>query len=449
MKTPVHALPGVSNRRRDLLILGAIALVALVARLVPLARGESVWTQPDTAKYVALANGLRAGCGFAQWTGRCGSPELERTPGYPLFLAAAGNLPTAIVIQALLGAAICLLVGLYGWWRWGIAVGAIASLVLALDVPTILMGNSLVSETLFTAFLVMAILLLLVGTSGKFSERETSAIFFVSGCLVAAATLVRPIGEMLFLVIPPWLYFACGYGVRRTVWLSTLFLCTPAMVLLGWSYRNYRTNGLWLMSSQAAIQLYDYRAAGVVAALSGRSQADVLNEFSDRTGGWEPEHPKEMERAAIRIMISHPIITMTMTLKGIANNCFLPNRTDLANLLQCSSKGASEDASAIAKANSLMGCPSMIVLVVFQIIMLAFVWVGVVLALMDSRPAYRELCILLAIAALLILAAAGPEAYSRFRVPAIPIIAIVAAYGWVAASKRRRPAIRQSTEQAA
>ncbi len=39
---------------------------------------------------------------------------------------------------------------------------------------------------------------------------------------------------------------------------------------------------------------------------NGRTLGDVMIELSGKTGGWDPDHPKEMEREAIRIMIAHP-----------------------------------------------------------------------------------------------------------------------------------------------
>jgi hypothetical protein len=430
-------------------ILGAIAAVALMVRLIPLRHSGTSWAmQPDSVKYVALADGLRAGCGFAQWAGRCGRAELERTPGYPIFLVASGSLRSAIVAQAVLGVATCLMVGLYAWWRWGVVVGALSSLLLCLDVPSIVIGSSLVSEALFTTILTGAIVLLLIGVPDRVGERRTSLIFFAAGCVLAVATMVRPIGETLFLVIPPWLLLACGFDLRKTIRLSLLSLCIPVIVVLGWSYRNYRARGVWTISSQGAIQLYDYREAGVIAALKGRTQGDVLTELSGRTGGWDPDHPKEMEREAMRIMLAHPLITASMTLKGIAKNCFLPNRTDVEKLMNCTSAGVSETAGTIQKIKAAIGCPAVFTIMIFQIIAIILTWSGIALALWHSRPAYQELCLLLAVAALLVLAAAGPEAYSRFRVPAMPMIAIAASYGWVAL-RRHAPSIRQGAEQAA
>ena len=54
------------------------------------ASGYSVGPQyPDSIGYMRLADGLRTGCGFApRWqNGTCGPAEIERTPGYPVFLA--------------------------------------------------------------------------------------------------------------------------------------------------------------------------------------------------------------------------------------------------------------------------------------------------------------------------------------------------------------------------
>jgi hypothetical protein len=444
-----HTRSGASTGRSPLFILGAIAVAALIVRLAPLHHSGTSWAmQPDSVKYVALAKGLTAGCGFAQWAGRCGRAELERTPGYPLFLAASRSLRSSIVAQALLGATTCLMVGLYAWWRWGMIVGALSSLVLCLDVPSIVIGSSLVSEALFTTLLTGAIVLLLIGVSERVGERGASLIFFAAGGFLAVATMVRPIGETLFLVIPPWLLLACEFDLRKAIRLSVLSLSIPVIVVLGWSYRNYRARGVWTISSQGAIQLYDYREAGVIAVLNGRSLGDVMTELSGKTGGWDPDHPKEMEREVIRIMIMHPLITAGMTLKGIAKNCFLPDRTDVANLMNCTSAEVSATAGGIQKIKAAIGCPSVFALMIFQIIVTMLTWGGIVLALWYSRPGYKELCLLLAVAALLLLAAAGPESYSRFRVPAMPMIAIAASYGWVAL-RRHAPSIRQGAEQAA
>jgi hypothetical protein len=67
----------------------------------------------DSPRYLELAEGMRAGCGFARWIGHCASAEVLRTPGYPFFFALVPNVRTAVAVQGVIGAAVCLMVGLF------------------------------------------------------------------------------------------------------------------------------------------------------------------------------------------------------------------------------------------------------------------------------------------------------------------------------------------------
>jgi hypothetical protein len=69
-------------------VLGLVSIAAVTLRMLPLVREGSQWALvPDSDLYLRLADGLRSGCGFAAVLhGKCGSPEVLRTPGYPLFL---------------------------------------------------------------------------------------------------------------------------------------------------------------------------------------------------------------------------------------------------------------------------------------------------------------------------------------------------------------------------
>jgi hypothetical protein len=73
-------------------------------------------------------------------------------------------------------------------------------------------------------------------------------------------------------------------------------------------------------------------------------------------------------------------------------------------------------------------------LLFLQLILMIFLWVGVGLAigrLRGAAPSNVWLVLTLLCAGLLLLVApAGPEATERFRVPAIPMLALLAAFGW-------------------
>jgi hypothetical protein len=68
-------------------------------------------------------------------------------------------------------------------------------------------------------------------------------------------------------------------------------------------------------------------------------------------------------------------------------------------------------------------------------------WTGVVLALVNIRDSRLAnigfLLIPLIFAGFLLAAASGPEAEERYRVPAMPMLALVAAFGWTTQFQKR------------
>jgi hypothetical protein len=125
------------GRSWELSCITVVALLALSARLVPLSRPGTAWMfEPDSPSYTLLATGLTKGCGFARWEhGTCQAPQLLRTPGYPLFLAALGSLRSAIVVQAILEAGTVLVVGVAAAAVAGTTAGIVAASIFAFDVP--------------------------------------------------------------------------------------------------------------------------------------------------------------------------------------------------------------------------------------------------------------------------------------------------------------------------
>jgi hypothetical protein len=144
------------------LVFWTLGILALALRCAPLLRNGDTWTMSnvDSPRYVELAEGLRSGCGFARLVdGHCDGPEVFRTPGYPLFLTLIPSLRAVVAVQAVIGAALCVLVGFFVSLYWGTRAGAIAELLLALDMPTIVQGSQIMSDVLFQALLAVAVIL--------------------------------------------------------------------------------------------------------------------------------------------------------------------------------------------------------------------------------------------------------------------------------------------------
>src|SRR5260370_41712858 len=123
----MEKISSVHKRTTSLLILVTIACLSFAIRIYPLSH-PGTWTRdPDSIGYMRLADGFQTGCGFApRWqNGKCGPAELERTPAYPLFLAISPDFRTVVIIQPVLGPAVCLLAAFFSRSRFSLAAAVV------------------------------------------------------------------------------------------------------------------------------------------------------------------------------------------------------------------------------------------------------------------------------------------------------------------------------------
>jgi len=446
----------VRARSVRLFIFAAIATLSLIVRLYPLSRPDVNWTNftPDSTGYMRLAAGLQGRCGFApRWPGGvCGPAELERTPGYPLFLTTLPSLRSALIVQAVIGTGIVLVVALFAWRFWGLTAGIIASLVAGFDISSILVSNLIMTEILFTALVTLAILLQLLIIERRTVDGLAIVGMLSVGALFGIATMVRPIGQLLFLIVPLVIASFNAISIARKIILSLLVLSVPVAIVATWSYRNYQQRGVWTFSTIGAINLYYYRAAGVIAHENGRS-INVVQSYLLRSNGREivgldlwsktlDEDPAEMRRRAFKILLHDPSAAVVVGLDGLLRCCCaLSNRVGLSFFF--GHRVGQAEARAFVRRNILssvlltLSSPWLVTfraLLSLQLILMIFMWIGVGLAVWRLRSMeplnIRLVLVLLCAAFLLLVAAAGPEATDRFRVPAVPLLALLAGFGW-------------------
>ncbi len=415
--------------RADYLI-ALIVLAALAIRAAWLLRSGSAWAvATDSVGYLALAHGIRAGCGFAAMTGACGAPEVWRTPGYPLFLTLFLNhYRLAILAQAVFGAAVCGVVAAFTNRRYGAAAAIVATAIVAFDPATITVTKELLSEPLFQLLLAGAVF-------GSLSNCALAA-----GFLYGASTLVRPVAEPLLMLAPvPFL-------VSRK-WIRAAAALGVALVMVGaWAARNYRVAGVFALTVQGPMMLYSYTVPAVLSVATGASLAETQRAtaraietpaFGDHADliadarrlsphdeiSWavqtSPRVAKLMLSRSIDVIASHPIATAEVTALGFLRLAFEPHEPQV---------GLAKIVNGGGSAFRLVKIASM----AFDAMLLYVVWIGVARALWIYRRD-DQLWILLAVALLLLLATA-PSADNfdaRFRVPAIPFLATIAGVGWV------------------
>jgi hypothetical protein len=393
----------------------AIVAIATAAHFTYLYCSNADFFYPDSFTYLAPAKMLLAGHGFAM---KPGLPETQRTPGYPLLLAAFGTrvLPV-IVLQHLLDIALCVAVYFFVL-RYGRFAAITAALLVAIDPPTIHYANKVLTETVFTALLFVAFWL---------AGQARAPV--LHGLLTGALVLIRPVAIAWFVVI------AILYAMRRVPWRTIAIFVVAALALpLAWAARNRIVAGNFTVSTIGANNLLLHRAAGAMAIADEgdfdqdlvTEQRDLLEEAHDLIQQKEhvaaaedlPEAKRAPYYAALarRVILQHPIAFAVLTLRGI-----------IVNVLD-------SDWDAIMMISRLDGRAIELAVDAFVAVVFALAVAGVIA--LWSRD--RALAMLIAgTVVYFLLISAGGEAEARFRVPVVPQIAIAAACGLDAL---RRPA---------
>ena len=430
------------ERRGHALRAAAVTLLALVLRLVPFLAGSSSsarFVQQDSHAYLALGKHFDAS--YLHTTGTFFFQSIVRTPGYPALLslvyALGGGMHAMIVLQILLAAASVGLVYLVTLELAGSRAALIASLLLALDVPSILFADYVMTETLF-AFV------LLLGTAFALRVRTGASPWWavLAGLAFGLATLVRPITLYLPIVLAALLLVSLRATPRARLTLALVGIAAFAVPVGGWIARNAAADSYVGLSPIDSINLLDYRAAGALASADGTSLAATRTSlhrklaaqgYGDLTSPTLPA--KEIPRSAsaerslaVRTLVHHPSGTVVMFVKG------------LRSLLLESAKGQLPQNLDRGHAGTRLVTP----VGLLDYLVTALVYVGALLSLLAIRRGNGRVVVPLTVALYIVLISAGPEAYARFRVPLMPQLAICAGVGYATASLSR--ATRRTTE---
>ena len=172
-----------------------ISTAGLFARLEPYVQNGPMF-DPDSSRYVELANGLTSGCGFARKVGdSCAQPELFRTPGYPLLLAASRSIGLSIVLVSLFSAIVVFFVGFVLGDRCSHRAGLLAAALLATDLSSICRSSAVLTDAFFQCFVATGLLL---EVSGVWRRRPRIDLFMTGSLILSLSPLIRPIGIILW-----------------------------------------------------------------------------------------------------------------------------------------------------------------------------------------------------------------------------------------------------------
>jgi len=457
------------SKRRRLTILVSIAFGAFALRAMWLLRQGEPWAMtPDSIGYLALAQGLIHRCGFAVWTrGTCGPPEMLRTPGYPAFIAfLGGNWRAVILTQAILGGVLVLALGLFALRYFGFRAALVAAVLIATDVPSILASKSLMSEPAFQFVLAIGVLLLVSAALSK-EKRHGLTKAACGGLLVAAASLIRPVGELLAPFL--WLPFALSTSqpARQRIYLSVTAVTISAGILLCWAVRNYSVAQTWTLSTDGAFAAY-YYATPPLLREDGHESIDTIRhelvsriqpkfetsaaEFPGSIG--DPDYDSLLVALENKPSLgaslydvfahaarNHPLKETTICTMGLLRLAFQPYSPGIG--LRGLMRGESAASTlAVPSDRRIAFNLTVFVTIAFQTIWLIFAWLGALMALVRTWRRWRSSysAVVTALWAFTILLLVAPTPFFgmrdlRYRTPVMPFLALLAGIGWFSGSE--------------
>lgn len=447
----------VERRVQAPLLVAALLRIALMVAAFAIT-GTTVMTQGDTASYLNPGRNLILHGAFAT----AGAPEIDRTPGYPLFAEITGmawnNVLLTVTIQIALSLISLLLVRRIADRIFpNRNAGIVAAWLYTIEPLSIVYTARLMPETLFILLLLLAIdRMLAYQSSGKLT------VLALTGLSLAAATYVRPVSY--YLVFP----FAAGLAMITTKhgslrWKAPLLLLIVVLPLLAaWQLRNFEETGYSGFSSIVEKNLYFFQSAEVTAELR-----HISLESEQKTLGYPEDkyylgaHPEQrswsqsqrlhfMRAQATKTLAAHPGLYLQTHFAGMGLVAFTPCATELLQLI---GKYPPSDAMPHRILNEgILNSTWRVILSHPTVAITMAILEGFLLFLYGSamRSAIRgclspgspnslrpALLTIAGVALYFLLISGGAQAVGRYRLPVMPELCILAAGGLTLSRKKK------------
>ena len=444
-----------------------LGLALLLRALMPIlgycyTHDVTIFYTPDTASYVTPAHELVVHHRFFS----DGSPELIRTPGYPLLLTIGlllGRLEFAtITLQVLLSCfTVFMVYRTAGLLFESEEIAVIAAGLYAIDPLSILFASQLGAETLFTAVVMVGVYYLV-----KYLRRQSLGDLLVSAGALAASVYIRPIGYFLPMIIAPGLAAWALVTHRQNKLRFLLHACVFVMVSVAltglWQVRNKLETGYSGFSDIATDNLYFISAGSVLAVkqhvpyyamrnrLGYQDYSVYLQEHPEQKN-WTVAHRVKYEsQAAEHILLDSPSTYARIYFDGVVRATFDPLSTEYLRFFNLYPKQGelltiAVDQGIITTVKALFASPllfwSIAVMLPLQIMYLSCACITLGNWRTVLNPAIFAVVF---IASYYMAIAGGPGDWGRFRHPAMPIICMLAGYGFhlVLVWSRLRPRLQ-------
>ncbi len=375
-----------------------------------------------------------------------------RTPVYPFFVAGVYAISSyrvymVLLLQIVMGALSCLLIYGIGSMLFNKKVGFLAGCLLAVDFVSLLYANMLMTETLFTFLFLISIYFVV-----QFLKRSSIKYLVWGGLFMGLATLCRPVS--LYFPVFLVLFFILSSFFKRTRLVSRIanglvFILVFLLVLSPWLIRNTVVSGFPHISSMGRMLLMD-NAVFLEQARSGRSFEEIQGEYSRELENLvkgknlsETEEVRVAQQLGLEKIMKHPILYARVHLTGALPMLVEPGSSEFWRVLGREPRGIPILSKFLTRGPSgviasVLGNKSFsqICYIAGAMIFLLVIYIALVAGLIDLtlKRKYSVVILFLAILGYFVLAV-GPMGNMRFRVPIMPYVMLLAAYGFTRFSR--------------
>ncbi len=298
------------------------------------------FVSPQTYEYGRIADNIVERNMFAG-SAHLGPVALTafKAPVYPYFLAAVYEIfgPTRFIFieffQAFLGALTCVIIYMITLKVYGKKTAIIAGLIIAFY-PIHAYLSQEISQTIFFAFLMPLILLILIHLGEKWKTRTA----VILGAALGATALLNP-------AIIPFAPFACFWlfikyrPIKLTVFCkrTAIIALFTVLAIAPWTVRNYKVFHAFIpVKSQFGLNLWrgnNAVASGITIVPTKGNQAalvdDLLLTKTERdvlAGMNEVERYKRLQNITIKYMVDNPKRTIALSVKKFCYFWVFPKR---------------------------------------------------------------------------------------------------------------------------
>ena len=176
-----------------------------------------------------------------------GGPTAFRPPGFPLALAAVYEISgtdsdearwrAGRILEVLLGVIAVALIMLIARRVWGVTAGLLSGAIAAAYPPLLLVGSSLLAESLYIPLVLGAVLAALIHRDSRRPWRWA----IVSGLLAGLAALTRSNGVVVLLPLAVLVWTMRPRFSWRAARAPVVLLAAAALTLVPWTVRNAHT----------------------------------------------------------------------------------------------------------------------------------------------------------------------------------------------------------------